>query len=57
MTQVRWVTRVNGNHDHSTVSPHYSGRRREEGVVGQRILVVWARGARGAGRVAPEGRG
>ena len=37
--------------------PAAMGRRREEEVVGRRILVFWARGARGAGRVAPGGRG
>ena len=37
--------------------PTTAGCRREEEVVGRRILDVWARGARGAGRVAPGGRG
>ena len=39
----------------SPCPPTAADRRREEEVVGRRILVFWARGARGAGRVAPGG--
>ena len=56
----RWISVLCTDH-HGTYTTEFprtdAGRRCEEEVAGRRILDVWARGARGAGRVAPGGRG